>query len=245
MALQQSPFVLPRGTRVVYWLIGIIAAIWVLFAIAVNSGQSRLFAEVYTTLWLTPSDVVPGLELWQVFTYAWLHDLEGIGHVLFNGLGLYFLGTALERRWGGKTFLKFFVLTAIIAGLISTLVGLLLPETFGNAIVGASGALFGIIAAYSILFPDAHILLMFVIPVKSRYLIWIAIAIDLILFFALPRYGVAIQTHIGGAIGGWLLITGNWHPKIFAPKLKNLLSGRRRKRPHLKGLRGGSDSYLN
>lgn len=238
MAVQQGGFALPSGTRVVLWLIGILAGLWVFFAVLVNSVGARWSLDLYTNLWLEPHAVVPGLELWQVASYAWLHDLDGLSHVLFNCLGLYFLGSTLERRWGGKTFLKFFVLTGVIAGVFSVLVGLLLPSTFGNPIVGASGAIFGIIAAYSILFPDAHILLMFVIPVKSRYLVWIAIGIDVVLFFAMPRYGVAIQTHIGGALAGWLLITGNWHPKIAGPRLKALLSGRRSK-PGLRVIPGG------
>lgn len=252
MALQQGGFALPSPTRVVLRLIAVLAGLWVLFAILVNSVQTPFAVESYDLLQLQASEVVPGLKLWQVATYAWLHDLRGLSHVLFNCLGLYFLGTTLERRWGGKTFLKFFVLSGLIAGAFSVLMGLLLPSTFGDPIVGASGALFGIIAAYSILFPDAHIMLMFVIPVRSRYLIWIAIGIDVILFFALPQNNTAIQTHIGGAIGGWLLITGNWHPRIFWPKLKALATGRRKK-PGLRVIDGGrggkgfgsQDRYLN
>lgn len=252
MALQQGGFALPSPTRVVLRLIAVLAGLWVLFAILVNSAKAPWAAEAYKLLTLQADEVVPGLKLWQVATYPWLHDLGGLSHVLFNCLGLYFLGTTLERRWGGKTFLKFFVLTGLIAGLFSVLVGLLLPSTFGAPIVGASGALFGIIAAYSILFPDAHIMLMFVIPVRSRYLIWVAIGIDVILFFALPQNNTAIQTHIGGAIGGWLLITGNWHPRIFWPKLKGLFSGRKKK-PGLRVIDGGRggrglgsrDRYLN
>ena len=247
MGIQQGGFAFPSPSRVVLWLIGIIAGLWVLFAVSINSGGSRFAYDLYSNLMLQAKDVVPGLELWQIGTYAWLHDLGGLSHVLFNCLGLYFLGTTLERRWGGKTFLKFFILTGLIAGVVSVLVGLVLPRTFGAPIVGASGALFGIIAAYSILFPDAKILLMFVIPVRSRYLIWIAIGIDLILFFALPQNNTAIQTHIGGALGGWLLITGNWSPRIFWPKLKALASGKRKK-SGLRVLQGGRskpDRYLN
>lgn len=245
MAVQQGGFALPSPTRVVLRLIIVLAGLWVFFAVLVNSAGARWASDAYDHLMLQASSVVPGLELWQVATYAWLHDLNGLSHVLFNCLGLFFLGTSLERRWGGKTFLKFFVLSGVIAGVFSVLVGLFLPSTFGAPIVGASGALFGIIAAYSILFPDAHILLMFVIPVRSRYLVWIAIGVDIVLFFALPQNNTAIQTHIGGAIGGWLLITGNWHPRIFWPKLKSLVRGRPKK-PGLRVIPGGRGGrYLN
>jgi membrane associated rhomboid family serine protease len=218
----QKPFGLPKGSTVVIRLIIAIAALWILFAVLINSAGSQLSAEAYNLLSLTPSEVLPGLHLWQVLTYSWLHDIGSLSHVLFNALALYFLGSPLERRWGGKTFLKFYVLTAFIAGLFSVLVGALIDD-FDTAIVGASGAIFGLIAAFSILFPNAQIMLFFILPVQSRYLIWIALGLDVVLYFALPQYGVAIQTHMGGALGGWLLITGNWHPRIFWPKLKSLV----------------------
>jgi membrane associated rhomboid family serine protease len=222
-------FAFQSPSRVVLRLIAVLAGLWVLFAILVNSAGSPFAAFAYEHLTLTPTDVIPGLELWQVATYAWLHDLGGLSHILFNALALYFLGSPLERRWGGRTFLKFFVLTGLIAGLFSVLVGLLI-ERFDTGIVGASGAIFGLIAAFSILFPNAQILLFFVIPVRARHLIWISLGLDVVLFFALPHYDVAIQTHLGGALGGWLLITGNWHPRIFWPKLKAMVGIR--PKPH-------------
>ena len=112
--------------------------LWFLFAVLVNFAESRVVLNAYDALTLTPSDVVPGLELWQVATYAWLHDLGGLSHILFNALGLYFLGTTLERRWGGKTFLKFFLLTGLIAGVVSVLVGLVIPR-FDVGIVAVTG----------------------------------------------------------------------------------------------------------
>ncbi len=218
----QTPFGFPAASTVVVRLIIAIVGLWILFAVLINSARSEFAAELYSYLSLTPSEVIPGLKLWQVLSYAWLHDVGSLSHVLFNGLALYFLGSPLERRWGGRTFLKFFVLTALIAGLFSVAVGALIDE-FDTAIVGASGAIFGLIAAFSVLFPNAQILLFFVVPVQSRFLVWIALGLDVVLYFALPQYGVAIQTHMGGALGGWLLITGNWHPKIFWPKLKALV----------------------
>lgn len=237
---QPTQFAFPRPTRVVVRLLIVLAALWLLFAIAGNLVRSNLVALAYDDLALTPSEVAPGLHLWQVATYMWLHSLEGLSHILFNCMALYFLGPTLERRWGGGNFLRFFVLTGLIAGLFSVLVGVLFGGRWDAPIVGASGAIFGLLTAYSILFPNAQMLLFFVLPVRSRWIIWIAIATDILLFIANPRGNVAIQTHAGGAIAGWLLVTGSWRPRILWAKLKRLFGGNRRPpRGGFKVLQGG------
>jgi membrane associated rhomboid family serine protease len=128
-------------------------------------------------------------------------------------LGLWFLGAALTARWGTRDFLRFYLISAAGAGLFTALADLIAPSLFGHApVVGASGAIFGLLAAFSMIFPTAELLLFFVVPVKARHVIWIALAVDVAFFAALPHYGVAIHTHVGGALTGWLLVTGNWRP---------------------------------
>lgn len=248
MGPQQAQFAFPRPTPMVVRLLVVLGALWLLFAIAINLGGTRLFESIYRELWLVPTEAVPGLRLWQVGTYAWLHDLDGLSHILFNSLALYFLGPTLERRWGGRGFLKFFVLSGILAGLFSVLVGFVFGGRWDLPIVGASGAIFGLLAAFSILFPNAQMLLFFVVPVRARYIVWIAIIGDLLFFVANPRGNVAIQTHMGGALAGWLLVTGNWRPSIFWPKLKRRLGGGKKPPPRggFKVLQGGKDrDYLH
>jgi len=239
MSPQQTQFAFPRPTPVVVRLLIVLGGLWLFFAIANNLARGGFVDGVYDELALTPTAVVPGLHLWQVATYAWLHQLEGLTHILFNTLALYFLGPALERRWGGRGFLKFYVLTGIFAGAFSVLVGGLLGGRWDAPIIGASGALFALLAAYSLLFPNAQILLFFVIPVPSRWIIWVAIAADLLFFIANPGGNVAIQTHMGGALAGWLLVTGNWRPGIFWPKITRLLGGRQPPQRSFKVLPGG------
>ena len=236
---QQAQFSFPRPTTMVVRLLIALGGLWLLFAIASNLGGSRLFYRVYDELALTPSEAIPGLHLWQVATYAWLHQLEGLSHILFNSLALYFLGPTLERRWGGRGFLKFFVLSGIFAGLFSVLVGFLFGGRWDAPIVGASGAIFGLLAAFSVLFPNAQMLLFFVVPVRARWIVWIAIIGDLLFFVANPNGNVAIQTHMGGALAGWLLVTGNWRPRIFWPKLKRFFGGKKPPRGGFKVLQGG------
>ncbi len=248
---QQPQFAFPRPTKVVTRLLIVLGGLWLFFALATNIGQSGLFAGIYGELELKPSEVVPGLHLWQLATYAWLHDLNGLSHILFNCMGLYFLGPMLERRWGGGNFLRFYVLTGIIAGLVSVPVGVLFGGRWDVPIVGASGALMGLVAAYSVIFPNAQFLFFFVVPVKARYLIWISLGLDVLFFIANPNGNVAIQTHFGGAFAGWLLVTGNWRPGLFLPKIKALFSGGRKPPPRSRGggnlrvLPGGRRDHLN
>ncbi len=212
MTIQRRQLTMQKPPAVVLRLIIVNVALWIVFALLVNSFGSREAADVYKTLWLKADTTVFGLYLWQLGTYAFLHDLQGISHILFNAMALYFLGTPLAARWGGRPFLKFYLLSALGAGVFSALVGLLAPSLFGNPVVGASGAIFALLTAFSMLFPTAEILLFFILPVKARHVIWIAVAIDIVLFATMPRYDVAIHTHMGGALTGWLLVTGNWHP---------------------------------
>jgi len=237
-------------TPVVKRLLIALPVIWLVTSVLVNFAKSPLAIEGIAHLILRPSAVIPGdpiPEVWQVATYAWLHDFGGLFHILFNCIALFFFGPELERRWGGRAFLKFWLLTGLFAGVFSVLVGKLVPAWFDQPIVGASGAIFGLLAAWSMLFPTREVLLFFVIPVKVRYLIWLSVGIDLVLFFANDprRNGIAFQTHIGGALAGWFLITGNWHPRVFGPKLKRLFGGKPKKTSGFRVIDGGRSSGRN
>ncbi len=128
---------------------------------------SKVFAPLgvpYTDLWisligLNPKAVVGDWAVWQLFTYLFVH--LGFFHLLFNMLGLWWFGSDLERAWGGKTFLRYYLFTGVGAGLVSVALGI--PT------IGASGAVFGVLLAYGLLFPNRIIYLYFVIPVKAKY----------------------------------------------------------------------------
>jgi len=223
-------------------------AIWFLASSAINFfGATGLYPFLRDYLMVSPDGVLSGY-LWQPFTYMWLHDLGGLGHIFFNLLGLFFLGPPLERRWGARTFLKFYVLTGVIAGVFTVLVGLVLPGWFGGPTLGASGSLLGIIAAFSLVLPRTEILLFFILPIKGRYLIWLALGIDLVLFLATnpATQSIAVHTHFGGALAAWLLITGSWRPRVALARLIRLLGGRRpadraRDKSRFRVIKGGRD----
>jgi membrane associated rhomboid family serine protease len=168
---------------------------------------------VFEPFALAPRDVVQRGWLWQLVTYMFLH--AGIFHILFNMLALWMFGAELERIWGTRYFLKFYFLTGIGAGAL-TVIFSLLPFDFarlvqGTVIVGASGAIYGLLLAYAMYFPDRPILLIvFWVPAKWCVAILGAIA----LFSSLSDAGgVANATHLGGLLIGYLLLKGaRLHP---------------------------------
>lgn len=240
-----------RPTPMVIRLLIANGVLWFVFSVLVNFAQQGWAATLFLDyLALRPADVVPGLQLWEAATYMWLHDLGSPWHLLMNMLGLFFLGVPLERRWGSRVFLRFYLLAALGAGVFTVIVGLLLPGLFGAPVVGASGGVIALLAAFSMIVPEATILLFFVVPVRARYVIWIALGIDTALFLSQPSGGIAYHTHVGGALAAWLLITGNWRPRLAASRLRLLLhrlrAGRRARRKGLRVIPGGrGDRMLN
>src|SRR5439155_9304859 len=109
---------------------------------------------------LVPYDVVHHLFVWQLATYMFLHG--GFFHIAFNLLALWMFGTELESLWGTRKFLRFYFITGIGAAVMTTLVG---PNSY-TVTIGASGAIYGLLAAYGLLFPDRIILLYFVLPIR-------------------------------------------------------------------------------
>ena len=144
-----------------------------------------------------------GFLPWQVVTYAFLHG--SIGHLFFNMLGLWMFGAELERVWGTKRFMQFYaasVLTAAATQLVMTsLSGSVYPT------VGASGGLFGLLLAFGMMFPDRIIMPLFPpIPMKAKIFVALYGGLELFLGVTGSRSGVAHFAHLGGMLGGFLMI---------------------------------------
>ena len=166
-------------------------------------------------LGLVPVAVVEQLRLWQLGTYMFLHG--GIFHILFNMLALWLFGAELERTWGTRYFLKFYFVTGIGAGLL-TVVFSLLPFEFarylyGADIIGASGAIYGLLLAYALYFPDRPIYMYFVFPIPAKIFVLIIGAIALMSSVSGVQGGVANATHLGGILVGYLFLkSARIHP---------------------------------
>jgi rhomboid family protein len=165
--------------------------------------------QVTWTFGLMPAAVIGQFQVWQLATYMFLH--AGLFHILFNMLALWMFGTELERIWGTRYFLKFYFVTGIGAAVL-TVVFSQLP--FGLArglqhsiVIGASGAIYGLLLAFALYFPDRPIYLYLVFPIPAKYFVLI---MGVIAFYSslADNSGVANATHLGGLLVGYLYLKG-------------------------------------
>lgn len=160
------------------------------------------FVSLVSDLGLTPSLFFTDFpnRLYQPFSYMFLHS--GFFHIAFNMLFLWMFGTEIERLWGGPKFLRFYV----FCGFGGALFSLLFSPNSMIPIIGASGAVYGIMAAYWRYFPDRKLYLYFIFPVKVRYIIPILLfLIPIIAILFSPDSGIAHLAHLGGALVGLIL----------------------------------------
>lgn len=140
---------------------------------------------------------------WQVFTYAFLHG--SIGHLFFNMLGLWIFGAELERLWGPKRFIQFYVASVLAAAATQLVFTAILGSPYPT--VGASGGLFGLLLAFGMLFPNRTIMPLFPpIPMKAKYFVAIYGGLELLFGVSGTASGVAHFAHLGGMLGGFLML---------------------------------------
>ncbi len=161
-------------------------------------------------LGLVPQAVLEQLAVWQLVTYMFLHG--GIGHVLFNMLALWMFGTELERMWGTRFFTKYYFVTGIGAG-VTTLVWSISPlpfadQIYGAVMIGASGAVYGVLLAYGVSFPHRPIYMYFVFPIPAKYFVMIIGTITFLSSVGSGGGGVAHWAHLGGLAVGYFYLKG-------------------------------------
>jgi len=138
--------------------------------------------------------------IWQFITFQFLHG--GMTHLVLNSLGLYFLGRPLEGMLGRRDFIKLYLFSGVLGGVLQTLLGFVSPR-FAGPMVGASAGICGLIAAFSMLAPDSQIYLWFVLPIRARYFLPIMFGLTLLfLVTSTEDSHVAHAAHLGGMLGG-------------------------------------------
>lgn len=145
----------------------------------------------------------PEFKPYQFFTYMFVHG--DMWHIFFNMIALASFAPILESYWGEKKFLIYYLATGIGAGIIYAVVNLLLGSGDGGYMLGASGALYGILMAFGLVFPNMEITLLFPpIPIKAKYMVFLIGFMT----YALDSSGrVAHLAHFGGAFVGFIIIT--------------------------------------
>lgn len=192
-----SSGLLPPGVK---WLLISNTALWLLYYFAVRSG----FSEFFLHFGLVPAMVVKTLAIWQLFTYMFLHDPFGFGHILFNMLTLWMFGKDLESVWGTRRFLKFYFLCGIGAGVCVVVANYLFGNPYTRTI-GASGAIYGLLMAFGMTYPNTTVLFSFLFPIKAKYFVMIIGAIAFLSSFG-ANNGVSNVAHLGGMAFGYFYL---------------------------------------
>lgn len=138
-------------------------------------------------------------SVWQVVTYMFLHG--GFTHILFNMIALWMFGSALERVWGSREFLKYYLITGIGGGLCYALFNMGSPIPT----VGASGAIYGLLLAFAVLFPEEIIYIWGILPMKAKYFALLFGGIEFLASFN-SGSGVAHLAHLGGMVVGYIYL---------------------------------------
>jgi len=168
--------------------------------------------------------LVPALVLvrpWTLVTYMFLH--AGVGHILFNMLSLFFFGPRLEERLGGRRFIALYLVSGLTGALASSLFS---P---GAAVVGASGAIYGVMLGYARYWPRDTILIWGVLPVPARGLVIGMTALNLWQGLGVARAGgggIANFAHLGGFLGAWAYLVW-WERRSPAAQFKARASAAR------------------
>jgi membrane associated rhomboid family serine protease len=159
---------------------------------------------------LLPAAIFESFRVWQPVTYMFLHDTQLLGHILFNMLALWMFGTELERMWGTNAFLRYYFATGIAAAITTVIVSLApFPATarlFDTVTIGASGAIYGLLLAYGLTFPNRPIYIYFIFAIPAKYFVMIMGAIALLSSIGGSGGGVAHITHLGGLVAGYVML---------------------------------------
>jgi membrane associated rhomboid family serine protease len=194
----------PRFTGVVRALVIINFAIFVLQSLLI-AGRSSLLGPSFSWFALRPELFAQG-AIWQLLTFQFLH--ASTMHLFFNMLALYMFGSAMEEYWGSARFLMNYLLAGVGAGCAFCILAFfhVMGLSPSAPLVGASGGIFGLIAAFGILFAEQDVMLFpFPITLKAKYLVGIILALAFLSLLRSEDPGTA-TAHLGGALTGFLLV---------------------------------------
>jgi membrane associated rhomboid family serine protease len=191
-------------------------------------------------LGLVPSGFVNQYRFWQSLTYPFLHG--SIMHLFLNLLMLAFIAGDLEAAWGTRRFLQFYFFCAIWAGVAYLLLQFFVWGGLNSPMVGASGAIYGLLMAYGILFGERVLLFMLLFPMKAKHFVWILAGLEFMTTAFSGRGGLASAAHLTGMAAGFVYLWGYAWIRVASRRRKaglGALSGKpkpkkRRKSDHLK-----------
>lgn len=151
---------------------------------------------------LVPAGVVLEHRFWQLVTYPFLHG--DVTHLFLNALMLIFIGSEIEALWGRRRFISFLLFCTVCAGLAYLLLQVFVwgAEGLHTPMLGASGAIYGLLMAYGILFSERSLMFMMVFPMKARQFVWVLAGLEFFTTVFSPRGGLASAAHLAGMVAG-------------------------------------------
>ena len=183
----------------------------------VSIGVIVLCAVVFLTgfqpigfmLWPLESGV---FAPWQMVSYGFMHG--SFNHLFFNMFAVWMFGMPLERSWGSRRFVSYYMACVVGAAAVQLLVQLIEGGIYPT--IGASGGVFGLLLAYGVMWPENRIFLIFLpVPIKAKWFVLIYGAIELVLGFSRAMPGIAHFAHLGGMLfGAALLYKWGWRPRM-------------------------------
>ena len=182
----------PRGIK---WLLISNTAVFLIWTLGPISFQQ----DVLTYFAL--NKVISIRLVWQLFTYLFLHG--GVFHLVFNMLALWMFGSPLESDWGTRRFLRYYFICGVGAGLFDLVLSLILGG--GRPTIGASGAIYGVLLAFGVCYPEQTVLMNFLFPIKAKYMVAIYAAIALYSSLGVNS-GVSNIAHLGGMVVGFVYL---------------------------------------
>ncbi|MEX0893640.1 MAG: rhomboid family intramembrane serine protease [Gemmatimonadota bacterium] len=177
----------------------------------------NLWGPIYTYGSFTPAYIL--IKPWSLFTYMFLHG--DFWHLFWNMLGLFFFGPALEERWGSKEFLKFYLVCGLGGAVFSFFFA------FNASVIGASGAVYGVLLAFAMFWPNMPIYIWGIIPVPARILVGVFVLFSLFSAFQGSGGNIAHFAHLGGFAFAYLYIKFGGSPGNPFRRLKQNLQKRR------------------
>ena len=191
-------------------LIFITSAIFLLTYIPPQFSHAAFLDYPFEWFALQPDLVLHHFYFWQLGTYLFLHG--GWFHIIFNMFALWMFGSDLEGLWGGKKFLVYYLVTGVGAGILDVVLNDFFRPGIPTATIGCSGAVFGLLLAYGMLFPERVIYLYMVIPIKAKWFVVIMGVIELYSSINSPGSPISHFAHLGGMLFGFLFLRGGSLP---------------------------------
>lgn len=210
MSYSTSRFQNPFGFMLTPWVKRLLIANTAVWVVDFVLGLFRYGGPVQSLMAFVPALVL--YRPWTILTYMFVHG--GFLHLLFNMLGLFFFGPPLEERWGSREFLKFY----LIAGLGGALLSFAMPNV---AILGASAAIYGVMLAYAMYWPDNQVYIYGIFPVKVKWLVAAIVVISIVSALSPSGGGgVAHLAHLGGFATAFLYLKSPWAPNPWGPSIQ-------------------------